>query len=139
MRLEVEDRPEREEQSRLPKSIAYEDRQEKRVGKAGKQRQPGALSSAEARRAGRAARGAPSSSARMILQRMSARCYRDRVTTPHPDRYPFQSAATSATARFELRRGELRPLIDGSSAIGGAGWSSKWTIAKFRPAASRTS
>jgi hypothetical protein len=48
-RLEVEDRPEQEQRSRLPKSIAYVDRQEKRVGKAGKQRQPDARATWTAR------------------------------------------------------------------------------------------
>jgi hypothetical protein len=42
-----------EERSRLPKSIAYEDRQEKRVGKDGKQRQPGAQSKPRTRTPGR--------------------------------------------------------------------------------------
>jgi hypothetical protein len=50
---------------------------------------------------------------------MSVPAYPDRVTTPHPDLYPFQSAATSATARFELRRGELRLLIISANAIAG--------------------
>jgi hypothetical protein len=63
--------------------------------------------------------GAPSSSAGLVIQPALAPAYPDRVTTPHPDRYPFQSAATSATALSGQPLAGLRLLIAAATAIAG--------------------